>query len=306
MRVRVEDPGGLAAEQAFVVQVSLEPPPTLESILVTPATPTLLTGQAEAFVATGILSNGSSEVLTPQVTWQSSNVVVASIDASGSAFTLADGVVTISATKGRISGSTTLTVRSRGSDRTPPTVEITSPADGADVTEPVPVIGTATDANFLKYVLDLAPVGQTAFTTLATGTTPVAAGTLGTLDPTVLINDLYTLRLTVYDRGGTSCRPRSRCRWRASKRSATSRWRSRTSACPWPACRSPSPASTTAATRRAATSASAGGWTCRRLRLRESGRMGSGWAIDYTEEPRTVRLPHSDLYALRHRPHKAS
>ncbi len=36
---------------------------------------------------------------------------------------------------------------------------------------------------------------------IAEGTTAVTDGTLGTLDPTLLVNDLYTLRLTVFDRG---------------------------------------------------------------------------------------------------------
>src|SRR5207247_4341660 len=42
------------------------------------------------------------------------------------------------------------------------------------------------------------------FTTIATGTSPVDGGVLGRLDPTLLINDFYTLRLTVFDLGGNS------------------------------------------------------------------------------------------------------
>ena len=70
------------------------------------------------------------------------------------------------------------------------------------MTTSVPVTGSATDANFLKYVLEIAIAGTPTYTTLAVGTAPVINGTLGTLDPTVLLNDLYTVRLTVYDRGG--------------------------------------------------------------------------------------------------------
>ena len=40
-----------------------------------------------------------------------------------------------------------------------------------------------------------------AFTIIATGAAPVVDGVLGRLDPTLLINDQYTLRLTVFDRG---------------------------------------------------------------------------------------------------------
>ncbi len=39
------------------------------------------------------------------------------------------------------------------------------------------------------------------WTVIGEGTSPVTAGTLGTFDPTTLLNDLYTLRLRVFDRG---------------------------------------------------------------------------------------------------------
>src|SRR5439155_21472078 len=65
-------------------------------------------------------------------------------------------------------------------------------------------LGTATDTNFFKYVLEYAPAGTTTFTVLTTGTAPVTDGVLGTLDPTLLLNDLYTLRLTVFDRANNT------------------------------------------------------------------------------------------------------
>ena len=54
--------------------------------------------------------------------------------------------------------------------------------------------GTATDANFLKYTLEIAPAGQANFTLLQESTKPVSSGTLGTLDPTTLLNDLLMQR----------------------------------------------------------------------------------------------------------------
>ena len=87
-------------------------------------------------------------------------------------------------------------------DATTPVALITAPADGATVTGPTTVTGTASDANFLRYELAYAPAGETTWTMIAEGTSPVTAGTLGTFDPTTLLNDLYTLRLTVFDRGG--------------------------------------------------------------------------------------------------------
>ncbi len=89
-----------------------------------------------------------------------------------------------------------------GADHTSPVATITVPADGAAVTAAAAVVGTASDANFLRYELALAPAGDADFTVFAEGSSPVTGGTLGTLDPTTLVNDLYTLRLTVFDRGG--------------------------------------------------------------------------------------------------------
>jgi len=187
----------------FVVSTGVISLTGLTSIVVEPLTPLILVGNTQAFTATGIFNDGSSQNLTAIVTWTSSSPSAASIAVNGIATGLADGTTTITATSGTISGNTTLTVRAKVSgDTTNPTATITTPTDGAAVTSPIDVIGTASDANFLKYVLEYAPAGETTFTLLATGTSAVTNGVLGKLDPTLLINDLYTLRLTVFDRGG--------------------------------------------------------------------------------------------------------
>ena len=48
----------------------------------------------------------------------------------------------------------------------------------------------------------VAPVGSDTFTTFFTGTSQVTNGVLGTLDPTMLQNDSYVLRLTATNTGG--------------------------------------------------------------------------------------------------------
>ena len=87
---------------------------------------------------------------------------------------------------------------------TPPTAEILSPVDGAEVTAPTQIVGTATASGFQSYVLEIAPAGESNFTRIGSGTAPVAGGVLGTLDPTLLLNDLYTVRLTVFTTSGGS------------------------------------------------------------------------------------------------------
>ena len=85
-------------------------PPTLQSIAVTPANTSLATGETEQFTATGTLSNNTTENLTSQVTWASSDTTWATINATGLATAVSPGPVTISAAFDGITGSTGLTV----------------------------------------------------------------------------------------------------------------------------------------------------------------------------------------------------
>jgi hypothetical protein len=77
---------------------------------VTPANTSLASGQTEQFTATGTLSDNSTENLTSQVTWASSDTTWATISSSGLATAASPGSVTISATLDGITGSTSLTV----------------------------------------------------------------------------------------------------------------------------------------------------------------------------------------------------
>lgn len=193
----------LGSAISFVVSSGVNTLDELSSIVVEPGNPLILAGDTQAFMATGIFSDGTSQNLTAMVTWTSSSPSYASIAPNGVATGLADGVTTVAATTGSISGNTVLTVRAKvQGDFTEPTAAITSPIGDAEVNSPIDVIGTANDANFLKYVLEYAPSGETTFTPLANGISPVTNGVLGKLDPTLLINDLYTIRLTVFDTGG--------------------------------------------------------------------------------------------------------
>ncbi|HEV3470216.1 MAG TPA: RHS repeat-associated core domain-containing protein [Pyrinomonadaceae bacterium] len=87
----------------------------------------------------------------------------------------------------------------------PPSVTITSPADGTEITSPVAVTGTVSNGTWrLEYSLGPDPASPDSgpWTTIASGDTPVAGGVLGTFDPTLLLNGTYALRLTATDVGG--------------------------------------------------------------------------------------------------------
>jgi hypothetical protein len=83
---------------------------SLVSIEVSPVNPSIALGTARQFAATGIFSDNSTQDLTAQVTWSSSDGAVASISNTGLAAGLATGSTTIAAASGGISGTTTLTV----------------------------------------------------------------------------------------------------------------------------------------------------------------------------------------------------
>src|SRR5205823_1043317 len=71
-------------------------------------------------------------------------------------------------------------------------------------TLPVDVIGTATDADFLRYVLEYSPAGKGEWVRFAEGSAAVTDGVLGQFDPTLLNNGLYDVRLTAWDKAGNT------------------------------------------------------------------------------------------------------
>jgi uncharacterized protein YjdB len=89
---------------------------TLNSIVITPANPTLSKGDTVQLTATGHFTDGSTQDLTALVSWASSNHTVAHVVSSGSSKTNGrlkgnkSGTATITATFAGISGMTTATV----------------------------------------------------------------------------------------------------------------------------------------------------------------------------------------------------
>ena len=101
----------------YWVDVSFEPGPasTLTSIAVSPDFTSINTGATQQFTATGSYSDGSTQNLTSQVTWTSSNTSVATIGSGGVASSVSAGTTTITAAMsgGGVSGSTILAVQAQ-------------------------------------------------------------------------------------------------------------------------------------------------------------------------------------------------
>ncbi|NNF60475.1 MAG: PASTA domain-containing protein, partial [Gammaproteobacteria bacterium] len=191
----------------------------LTEIIVSPPAATILTSETISLTATGIFEDGTSQNLTGVVNWSAgpafSSATPGSFTVTASRSARAGGKVGASRFApifrglirgprgGAIVGSAFIDVIDRvAGDAIPPIAVITAPENNSTVTAPTDITGSASDANFLKYELAYALAGDTNYTTIATSTTPVSNGVLGQFDPTLLINDLYTIRLAVFDTGG--------------------------------------------------------------------------------------------------------
>ena len=91
------------------------PPPTLESIAVTPANPSIsIGGSPLQLTATATYSDSSQENITSSCSWTSSAGGVAAVNSTGQVTGVATGSATITCTVGSMGGFTTVTVTSAG------------------------------------------------------------------------------------------------------------------------------------------------------------------------------------------------
>lgn len=125
--------GGLNSGHVTLTNVeAFTPAMVLTNIVLTPGDPIIGAGTNQQFTATGNYSDGSFQILTngsngTNLVWSSSSPDVASIDTNGMATGLTNGVTTIRATSGSVSGSTSLTVESQPSITTQPTNSTVAP-----------------------------------------------------------------------------------------------------------------------------------------------------------------------------------
>ena len=170
----------------YWVDVVVSLPPTLNSITVAPSNPTLAVGGAQQFTASGLFTDGSTQNLTSQVTWSSSNTGIATINAGGLGTAVSAGSSVITAKQGTISASTNLT------------------------TQIIPLVITTTSlssgAAGLPYSAPLAAVGgQPPYTwSLASGSTLPVTMTLssaGLLSGTPTVPGSYSFTVKVTDSG---------------------------------------------------------------------------------------------------------
>jgi len=121
-------------------------------------------------------------------------------------------VLSLTATdaQGPSSANVTITVNPASSSQPPPptcstpTVAISSPADGSEITTRTDVVGSVSAGAWtLQYVLG-GDESTSPPVTICSGTNAVANARLCTFDPTLLLNGTYSLRLTSACSGGSA------------------------------------------------------------------------------------------------------
>jgi YD repeat-containing protein len=114
------------------------------------------------------------------------------------------GVVNVMAivtdVNGNISSSNTTVNVVDPTDVEAPIVSVNFPT--TNITGITDIVGSINDPNLDYYVLEVAPLGTEDYKEVFRGTSPVTNGLLGKFDPTNLVNDTYTLRLSAFDTTG--------------------------------------------------------------------------------------------------------
>ncbi|WP_346658742.1 Ig-like domain-containing protein [Bradyrhizobium sp. 143] len=177
-----------------------------------PELPTVVIEQTPSFAAlpgqdvlVHVIATGFADIGSIVVTYQGQALT---LDAQGRAHVSAgapgatDIIARATDTQGYVGvAATTLKVRDPN-DFVAPAVSFAPNLEQMRITQATDIIGTVSDTNLEHWSLEIAQTGSDRFTTIATGSGPIANARLALLDPAMLDNGFYTLRLTAADFAG--------------------------------------------------------------------------------------------------------
>lgn len=147
----------------------LSPPPAPApggaTVTVTPETAALHPGDSQQLTVV-VLDGRGQPITRPGVVWTTSSAAVATVSASGLVRAVAPGTATVTATSGRASDTSVITVTL---PNTAPTVTITGPSDGSRFLVGAPVTLTATASDAEDGALSAAIQWSNGLTALGTG-----------------------------------------------------------------------------------------------------------------------------------------
>ncbi|HEX7183230.1 MAG TPA: RHS repeat-associated core domain-containing protein [Thermoanaerobaculia bacterium] len=195
------------------VTITVEPAPVLNDAPVVEAGPNqTLTLPAAATLNGSVTDDGFPEggALTSQWSVVSGPGPVTFADRTQTATTATfvdpgTYVLRLSASDSQLTSSDDVTVTASAPAGAKPTVSLTSPADGAEVTTFTDVTGSVSGGIWkLEYRLDGDAASTAPWTVFASGNGAVSNAKLGVLDPTMLLNGTYAIRLTATTVGGSA------------------------------------------------------------------------------------------------------
>lgn len=165
------------------------------------------------FAVDMVLSLGPEPGVVPEVVGMSQSVAQTTITAAGYSVggittqlsdTVPAGLVISQAPEaGTLSplGTNVNLVVSLGSQPQPPEISVSLPS-GLTIEGSYELMGTICSPSLIRYEIELSPQGSSSFRVVDDGNTCVENGVLGVIDPTLLPNGLYDLRISAYDAVG--------------------------------------------------------------------------------------------------------
>ncbi|MCC7386416.1 MAG: PKD domain-containing protein [Deltaproteobacteria bacterium] len=201
-RVRVTDGGGVSRVQTSTLTVIEDSVPPRVTVSFTPKI--VNPGQASV-LAVSATDNASVAFVGLTV-----NGAGVALDANRSASFVpgASGVYEAVATVRDGAGNETVATARLGArdgtDVTAPAVLLSEPVADQQVLMPITVTGSVSDAHLLEYALLLRSESEGGWVTLSSGAAAGPGGVLGTVDPTLLENGIYLLRLEATDISGNT------------------------------------------------------------------------------------------------------
>lgn len=83
-----------------------------------------------------------------------------------------------------------------------PFIELVNEESIVKITEPTEIIGSVKDDDLISYKLEYSPIGKDIYTLIGENNNEVENGVLGIIDPTLMQNGLYDVKLTAKDASG--------------------------------------------------------------------------------------------------------
>ena len=87
-------------------------------------------------------------------------------------------------------------------NNTAPIIELNNKEDVVVITKPTDILGTVKDDDLIKYTIEYSLAGKDTYTLICENDKTVENGVLGTIDPTLMQNGLYDVKITAEDAYG--------------------------------------------------------------------------------------------------------